>query len=78
MRKTIDFSGFSQAEITYYYKEVEAIKCDLLKTDEQGNIYDSDRDIVFQKGQYPFELTESEKQELIKYYYGDEDNSMAE
>ena len=78
MRKQIDFSGFNQAEITYYYKEVEAIKCDLHKTDEQGNIYDSDKDIVFQKGQYPFELSESEEKELIKYYYGDESDSMAE
>ena len=78
MRKTIDFSGFNEALITYYYKEVEAIKCDLLKADEQGNIYDSDKDIVFQKGQYPFELSDIEKQELIKYYYGDESVSMAE
>ena len=48
------------------------------KTDEQGNILDTEPNIVFQDGQFPFELSESEKVELIKYYYGDESDTMAE
>ena len=44
----------------------------------QGNILDTEHNIVFQEGQLPFELTESERVELIKYYYGDESDTMAE
>ena len=78
MKKQIDYSGYNQAEITYFYREVGAVRCDLQKTDEQGNTLDAEPNIVFQEGQFPFELTENEKVELIKYYYGDESYSMAE
>ena len=72
MIKEIDYSGYNKAEITYFYREVGAIRCDLLKTDEQGNILDKEPNIVFQEGNYPFNLSEEEKSEIIKYYYGDE------
>ena len=78
MKKQIDYSGYNQAEITYFYKEVGAIRCDLQKVDEQGNVLDTEPNIVFQKGQFPFELSESDRVELIKYYYGDESDIVAE
>ena len=51
MKKQIDYSGYNQAEITYFYREVGAIRCDLQKTDEQGNILDTEPNIVFKEGQ---------------------------
>lgn len=78
MRKEIDYSGFNFAKITFYYKEVEAIRCNLLHIDEQGDIINMEKDIVFKKEYYPFELTVEEKEELIKMYYGDETTLLVE
>jgi hypothetical protein len=70
MEKEINYSGFNKAIITYYYPEIEAVKCNLCNVDEFNNIINEDTNIVFKQEQYPFILTDEDKQILIQEFYG--------
>lgn len=75
MKKTITFGEYNAAEIVKLYED-GSIGCVLIKetTDEDGNTTETDRvtGVSFDAGHWPFELTESEMNELKPIVYVEE------
>lgn len=66
MIKTIDFDGFNEAEIVKIY-DGGAILCNLLQTDEQDIVIREEKNISFDGGYWPFELSKEEVAEFCPF-----------